>query len=244
MSAANVARAGYAQTVAGVWDLGEGLRFGLGIDDERAARFSLELFGPTPRLVQLRDGALSLIERSVGSAQIEVERREPLGLLMASLAPFRLEAPPTRLFWRVLRTAYALGAPLGSEDGAVEERTRHDFMAALARRDGAGLGFDLARVAEQLVDVIAEQPYFSDGGDPRWWEVGLIVVPLPPEPPALELPRALLLFLRTDPASKALALTALLTVGPDLIATTSQVLVRARDVVCDDDEIDTMEGWT
>lgn len=238
MSAANVARWGYAQTLAGVWDPGEGMQLGLGINDPRGTRFSLGLFGPTTPLLRLCEEAAGLFEASLHATA--VERGAPLAVLLASVAPLQLAAPPTLQFFRVLRTAYALGA----HEGAAEERTRGDFVAALARRDEAGMGFDLSRVAEQLVDHIAGQPYFSDGEDPRWWEVGLIVLPLPPEPPALELPRVALLFVRTDPAGKALALTTLLTVGDRLVATASRVLARTRDFLHEEDDTDTIEGWT
>lgn len=242
MSVTNIARSGYAQTLAGVWDLGDGVQLGLGINDPRAARFSLEVFGPTTPLMRLCEQATALLEASPRAAP--VERDAPLTVLMASLFPLRLEVPLTRPFCRLLRTGYALGAPLEGDDGAQEERRRGDFVAALVRRDEAGLGFDLARVAEQLVDVIAEQSYFSDGEDPRWWAVGLLVIPLPPEPPALDLPRVALLFVRTDPAGKALALTTLLTVGDRVIAAASRVLARTTDILYEEEDIETIEGWT
>ncbi|MEO5728036.1 MAG: hypothetical protein ABI134_32230 [Byssovorax sp.] len=244
MSAANIARSGYARTVVGAWDLGNGLRLGIGIgtDEPRAARFALELFGPTAPLLLLGEQAAALLEAAPSAPP--VEKRTPLAVLMASLSPLRRGAPSTLPFSRILRTAYALGAPLGEDDDIAQERTLEGFAEALARRDAAGLGFDLTRVATTLAHHIAEQPYFSDVENPRWWQGGLIVIPLPPEPPRLSIPRAALLCVRTDPAGKALALTTLLTVGDRLIATAARVLARAPEILCEEDEINTMEGWT
>lgn len=257
MAFKNIAKYGYHQTVAGSWDVGNGTRMSFGIQDARAERFTLEIFGPTTQ--NMRDQAtnrqrlaaatnLSLEGSSTADAQpVNVGAGGGLAVLLANLvnvaASFNVEH---KSYTRVLRTAFALGAPIYHGDNIQNERKRETIQEALRARGTRGLG-DLTWVARHYRGVLDAGPYFIEDGGRDWWQSGIIVVPQGRQAAmgsSATIATDIILRVRTDLAGKELYLELTATDNHRPVGTWSGVFGRPRQQnIYNPADVATIEAW-
>lgn len=257
MAFKNIARYGYQQTVAGTWDLGNGTRMTFGIQDPRAERFTLEIFGPTTQ--SMRDRAetrqrvgaaagVSLDGPSTDDVQpVNLGAGGSLAVLLANMvrvaASFNVQH---KVYTRVLRTAFALGAPIYHGDNIQDERRRDRIVEALRQRGTRGLG-DLTWVDRHYRSILDAGPYFIEDDGRKWWEAGIIVVPQSREAAmgsSATIATDIILRVRTDIAGKELYLELTATDNHRPIGTWSGVFGRPQhDIIYSPNDVNTIEAW-
>jgi hypothetical protein len=250
----NIARYGYQQTVAGAWDLGGGVRLTFQIEDPRAERFVLEIFGPTTERMEAARRAslvagISFEGPSADDAGANLRPglsgRGAAAIALANLITAAAGFAGGKPFVKIRRTAFALGAPTTHGDAVEAERHRDRIEKALEGRGTRGLG-DLSWVAEHYTDVIDSGPYFFEDGGRRWWESGFIAIPMS-VPAAVgssaTTPTDAFMRVRTDLYGTTLYLDLYATRNHQLTGSVSGVYLRARDIVYKPDDVKVIEPW-
>lgn len=257
MAFKNIARYGYQQTVAGAWDVGNGTRMTFGIQDPRAERFTLEIFGATTQRMRDRATANQRARAATGISldgpattdvqPVNIGAGGGLAVLLANMvnvaASFNVQH---KTYTRILRTAFALGAPIYHGDSIQDERKREKIREALSKRGTRGLG-DLTWVDRHYRSILDAGPYFIEDGGRAWWESGIIVVPQAREAAmgsSATIAADILLRVRTDLAGKELYLELTATDNHRPIGTWSGVFGRpASDILYNPDDVATIEAW-
>jgi hypothetical protein len=250
----NIAKYGYQQTVAGDWDMGNDVRMTFGITDPDANRFNLVLFGPTtPRMREEKRmqaltgyGGWGPTADDTGAALRPQMTGRGAGAIAIANLLLAANAASSKPLTRIVRSAFALGAPMYHGSNKERERKRETIEPALEGRDTRGLG-DLSWVARHYRDVIDRGPYFIESGGRRWWEAGFIAIPQS-VPAAVgssaTIPTDVLLRVRTDLAGKTLYLQLYATRNHQVIGESEGVFQRPRyDVIYNPDDVQTIEAW-
>jgi hypothetical protein len=256
----NIARYGYQQTVAGAWDAGGGNRITFGIEDPRAERFTIEIFGPTTQA--MREAAerrqrvsaatgISLEGTSADDAGAGLRPQLSGGGAVAFLLVSAVNIANSfnvqhKIYTRILRTAFALGAPITHGDLIEEERKRETFRSALRHRGTRGLG-DLTWIADQYMSLIDEGPYFAEDNGRKWWESGIIAIPQKVPAAAgssANYPTDMFMRVRTDLYGKELYLQIYTTYQHRITGSTAMVLSRVTtDLIYNPDDVATVQAW-
>ena len=170
--------------------MGNGIRMDFKIQDPRAERFVLEIFGPMSQSMQDRETLNRRLQATAGISLDGPSADDPgaqlrpslgaggsLAVLLANMvnvaASFNVEH---KKYCRISRTAFALGAPIYHGDDIQNERKRDKMHEALQKRGTRGLG-DLSWVERHYRNLIDCGPYFIEDSGRKWWEYGLIVIP-------------------------------------------------------------------
>jgi hypothetical protein len=253
MAFKDIAQYGYAQTVAGTWDLGSGVRLSFGIQDARAERFQVEIFGPTTdqmvrrrQIAQLAGVSLEGPSGDDTGANLRPSMSGPgaLAIVLANAISFAASFNERKHYTRVRHTAFALGAPITHGDQIWAERHRSHFRSVLQNRGGRLPWDNLDWVAEHYMSVIDSGPYFYEENGRAWRTAGFIVIPHG-QPAALgssvDDPADILMRVRTDVAGQNLYLEAHSTFRHRVTATRSGVYRRAGAIVYGTDDVQTIE---
>ncbi|HSO00137.1 MAG TPA: hypothetical protein VLS89_17715, partial [Candidatus Nanopelagicales bacterium] len=242
MAFKNIARYGYRQTVAGTWDLGGGTRLSFGISDDRAASFTMEIFGPTTAQMIRRQRAAQLVGLSLegpsgddagANLRPQLSGRGAVVVLIANLITFAANMNQRKTYTRVRRMAFALGAPIYHDNNIYYERDRGWFQRMMQNRDGRGV-HNLNWVAEHYFGVIDSGPYFIEDGGRKWWESGMIVIPqsqIYAYGSSATVPCDVLMRVRTDVGGSELYLEVTSTWNHAVTSTLSGVFHRAGDII-------------
>lgn len=256
----NIARYGYQQTVAGAWDAGGGNRITFGIDDARAERFTIEIFGPTTDRMReaaetrQRVGAAAGVSLEGPTADDPGANLRPglsgaggVALVLANAILVARSFQVThKKYTRILRTAFALGAPITHGDLIEAERKRDQIRDALSNRGTRGLG-DLTWVADHYMDLLDEGPYFFEENGRRWWESGMIAIPQSVPAAAgssATNPTDMFMRVRTDVPGTELYLHIYTTYNHRITGFHPMILTRpTSDLIYSPDDVATVEAW-
>ena len=220
MAFKNIAKYGYKQTLASAgawagkpWDLGGRRTMTFAINNDRADMFDIVLFGPItePMKEQQRlNAALGVAldgPATMDRIPATLSKGGSLAVLFANMLAIAKPFASDKKFVQMSRRAFGLGAPIYHGSASAKERERSTFAESMKKRDGFGLFTDLGWVADHYTDVIGQGPYFNESGQ-RWWESGIIVLPLPTGDTSkgLVYPKDLILRVRTDVGGSTLYL--------------------------------------